>query len=133
MGLIYKIEIAGEVYIGSTKQKKLTMRQSEHNYAMRTIGKRDYNIYLYKFCREHNVEKIICELIEEVEDTELVLLEQEYISMIEPSLNSQRAYNTNEYNKEYNKQLIKKKSNCPECGKLMLKKHINRHIRNIHK
>ena len=132
MGFIYKIEVEGELYIGSTKNK-LYDRQGEHNYRMRTIGNRDYNIYLYRFCREKKVKKIICEMIEEVDDTELVLLEQEYIKMLEPSLNSHRAFQTEEEYKEQKNLHNKKKSNCPICGKEMLKNNINRHITNIHK
>jgi hypothetical protein len=100
MGFIYKIEVAGELYIGSTKNKYLSNRQGEHNYRMRTIHNKDYNIYLYRFCREKKVKKIICELLETVEDSELKILEQEYINMLEPKLNSQRAYRTQEQLKE---------------------------------
>ena len=127
MGFIYKIEVEGELYIGSTK-KKLYDRQSNHNHDLNNPNSKNYNTYLYRFCREKKVEKIICELIETVDDNELVLLEQEYINMLEPTLNTRRAYQTEEELLEYNK----KKSNCPICGKLMLKRHIKKHIRNIH-
>ena len=132
MGFIYKIEIDNELYIGSTKQKKLHKRQSQHNYILNNPNNKNYNLFLYRFCREKKVEKIICELIETVEDNELLLLEQEYIKMLEPSLNTNRAHRTNEEYLEQLKKQNNKKSNCPICNKKMLKKHINRHINTIH-
>jgi len=135
MGFIYKIEVEGELYIGSTKQK-LSQRQADHNYRFNNPNDRRYNLSLYKFCREHNVKKIICELIEEVNDSELKILEQEYITMLEPTLNSNRAYRTEEeylkQKKKYNDMYNKKKSNCPICNKEMLIICIKRHINRIH-
>ena len=135
MGFIYKIEIDGELYIGSTKNK-LYYRQSVHNHHLNNINSKKYNYYLYRFCREKKVEKIICEIIEEVYDNERVLLEQEYISMLEPSLNSQRAIRTEqekkEQTKEFNNKYRKIKSNCPICNKQMIKMSINRHIKLYH-
>jgi hypothetical protein len=133
MGFIYKIEVEGQLYIGSTKKKYLYKRQSQHNHCLNNPNNKDYNYPLYRFCREHNVKKIICELIEEVDDTELVLIEQEYMNMLEPTLNSQRAYRTEEEKKEQIRLKNNKKSNCPICDKLMLKNYIKRHIRNNHK
>ena len=137
MGIIYKIEVEGELYIGSTKKKYLSNRQALHNHVLNNPNNRSYNYPLYKFCREKKVEKIICELIEEVVDNELILLEQEYITMLEPSLNTNRAYQTKEERLEY-KNLHGKKQNkvkckCPMCGLEMLKKSIKRHIGRIHK
>ena len=131
MGFIYKIEIEGELYIGSTKNK-LSKRQSVHNYRLNNPNCKDYNIYLYKFCREKKVKKIICELIEEVYDNELILLEQEYIAMLETSLNSQRAFQTKEEKIEQMKEHNKIKSNCPICNKQFMKNSINRHIKSKH-
>ena len=130
MGFIYKIEVGEELYIGSTK-KKLYYRQSQHNYTLNNPNNKSYNYPLYKFCRTHNIEKIICELIETVDDNELLLLEQEYIKMLEPTLNIRRAYQTKEERKEQNR-LKNKKSKCPICDKLMIKKNINKHIGRIH-
>jgi hypothetical protein len=85
MGFIYKIEVAGELYIGSTKY--LCQRQNQHNCSLNNSNDKGYNYPLYRFCREHNVKKIICELLETVEDSELVLLEQEYINKLQPKIN----------------------------------------------
>ena len=133
MGFIYKIEVAGELYIGSTKEKYLCFRQKKHNQGLNNPICKNYNTYLYRFCREHNVSKIICELIEEVDDSELILIEQEYMNMLEPTLNIRRAFQTEEQRLEQKRLQDKKKSNCPICNKEMLKRGINRHIRRIHK
>ena len=133
MGIIYKIEVEGELYIGSTKQKYLSNRQSVHNCNLKNPNYKEYNIYLYKFCRNHNISKIICELIETVDDTELLLLEQEYINKLQPTLNTKRAYQTIEDRKEQIRLKNNKKSKCPICGLEMLKNNIKRHITNNHK
>ena len=106
MGFIYKIEVAGELYIGSTKNKYLSNRQALHNHVLNNSNHKKSNVYLYRFCREHNVSKIICELIETVENDELLLLEQEYIKMLEPTLNIRRAYQTEEEKIEYYKKKV---------------------------
>ena len=107
MGFIYKIEVEGELYVGSTKEKYLSNRQGQHNQGLNNPNYKNYNYPLYKFCREKKVKKIICELIVEADNNELVLLEQEYINMLEPTLNSQKAYRTEkekiEQRKEFNK------------------------------
>ena len=132
MGFIYKIEIDNQIYIGSTKNKYLSQRQQQHNHTLNNPNRKGYNSLLYKFCRTHNVSKIICELIETVDDTELKILEQEYINMLEPSLNTYRAYRTEEELKEQWKEKNNKKSKCPMCGLEINKKNIKRHIKNIH-
>ena len=133
MGFIYKIVIGNDLYVGSTKKKYLCDRQRHHNYYLNNPNSKNYNTYLYKFCRTHNIEKIICELIEEVDNNELVLLEQEYINMLEPSLNCKRAYRTIEDLKEQIRLKNNKKSKCPICDKEMYNRNIKTHIKNIHK
>ena len=133
MGFIYKIEIDNQIYIGSTKLKLLCKRQAIHNHDLNNPNSKNYNFYLYRFCREKKVKKIICEIIETVDDTKLRILEQEYMNMLEPTLNSQRAYRTEEERLEQKNLHSKKKSNCPICGLEMLKTSIYKHIRIIHK
>ena len=132
MGFIYKIEVGEECYIGSTKQKYLCKRQGQHNQGLNNPNNKNYNTYLYRFCREKKIEKIICEIIEEVDDTELVLLEQEYIKMLEPSLNIRRVYQTIEEHKEQWKEHNNMKSKCPMCSKEMYNRNIKQHIKNNH-
>ena len=95
MGFIYKIEVGEECYIGSTKNKYLCNRQRQHNYDLKKS-----NSYLYEFCREHKIEKIICELLEEVDNENIRIKEQEYIELLNPSLNVKRAFQTKEERKE---------------------------------
>ena len=132
MGFIYKIVVAGEIYIGSTKQKYLSQRQSYHNNNLINPNRRNYNNPLYKFCREHNVKKIICELIETVDNKNMVIKEQEKIDLLNPSLNTNRAFRTEEQRIEQIKKHNNIKDNCPICNKELIKNNINRHIRNIH-
>jgi hypothetical protein len=136
MGFIYRIVVAGEIYIGSTKVKYLCDRQSKHNQCLRNSNDKNYNLHLYRFCREHNIKKIICELIEIVDNENIFIKEQSYIDLLNPKINTNRAYQTEEQRIEQQKECNKKhnniKSNCPICGKLMIKNNINRHIRDIH-
>ena len=96
MGVIYKIVIGEECYIGSTKN--LIERQHKHNS---NLNSDNYTSPIYKFCREHKIEKIILELIEdEVEEEDLKIREQFYIDKLKPTLNAYRAYNTEEDTKQ---------------------------------
>ena len=133
MGFIYKIEIGEDFYIGSTKNNYLSQRQSYHNYSLNNPHRKNYNCPLYRFCREKKVKKIICELIEEVEDSELKIIEQEYMDMLEPSLNTYRAFQTKKQRLEQQKKQNEKKGNCPICNKEMRKNNINKHINTFNK
>ena len=134
MGFIYKIEIGEDLYIGSTKQKYLCNRQRDHNKGLNNPNCNYYNSFLYTFCREKKVNKIICELLETVENNKLLLLEQEYIKMLEPSLNTRKAYQTKKELKNYKSNFYKKqKTNCPICNKEMRKSSIKKHINTFHK
>ncbi len=132
MGFIYQIKVNNELYIGSTKQKYLSSRQGEHNKCLNNQNNKNYNNPLYRFCRTHNIEKIICELIVEADNNELKILEQEYMNKLNPKLNTYRAYRTEEELKEQIRLKNNKKSNCPICDKEMNKNYINRHIKSHH-
>tara|TARA_R110002094_G_C4748237_1_gene198317 strand:- start:124 stop:489 length:366 start_codon:yes stop_codon:yes gene_type:complete len=114
------------------KKRRKSQRQSSHNQGLRNPNSKDYNYLLYKFCRENNVEKIICELIETVDNENIFIKEQEYMDLLKPTLNHYRAFQTEEQKIEQKKEHTKIKANCPECGKEMIKNNINRHIRDIH-
>tara|TARA_R110000823_G_C15603605_1_gene465633 strand:+ start:101 stop:547 length:447 start_codon:yes stop_codon:yes gene_type:complete len=141
-GKIYKIEFNENVYIGSTIMNYLSNRQQKHNEDLRK-GK---NLKLYEECRKHNVEKIKCILIEEVDinnKSELSILEQNYINKLHPNLNMIKAFRSNEdikivhrkyskthYEKNKEKILTTKRNNNVECdicklilGKGSLKRH----------
>jgi hypothetical protein len=137
MAIIYKININGEFYIGNTRGKYLSNRQGQHNWTLRNPHSKDYNNPLYKFCRKHLVEKIICILIEdEIEEEYRFIKEQQYINIIKPTINERKAFQTEEEKKEdtnkNSKDKISKKNKCSICGKEMLNKSINRHIKTIH-
>ena len=153
MGFIYKIVIGEDIYIGSTKNKYLCNRQYTHNYKL----KNGCEYKLYKFCRENKVEKIICEMLEKVDNENIVIKEQEYIKMLEPSLNSHKAYQTieekkindkkyreenkdkikkyreenknrrKEYDKKYYEENKKGKIKCDKCGCMTSKINLKRH------
>jgi len=103
IGIVYKIEIGDEIYIGSTIEK-LKRRQTNHN-----SFRKSQNCKLYRKANDFNIKKIICIPLEEKEienEEEIRLLEQEYIDKLKPSLNSQIAYTgltKQEYKKHYNK------------------------------
>lgn len=135
MGCIYKIVVGEEIYIGSTKIKLLT-RQTKHNYRLNNPNDNGCNLPLYIFCREHNVKKIICELIETVDNENIFIKEQEYMDLLNPTLNTYRAFRTEEQRLTYDRERMKKrnkiKDNCPICNKELIKNNIKQHIRTIH-
>ena len=137
MGFIYKIVVGEDFYIGSTIKKYLSQRQKQHNYSLRTPYNNGYNYLLYKLCREHNVKKIICELIEIVDNENIKIKEQEYMDLLKPTLNHYRAFQTEEQKieqkKEHKKEYNKIKANCPICNTEMLRGSIKKHINKIHK
>ena len=149
-GIIYKIEICNEIYIGSTIQK-LNRRQNGHNFDLKRKNNK-----LQKLCRENDINNITLIEIEKVKinnKKELYIIEQDYINKLQPSLNSNRAIRTEEekkeqmkeiyknnkekikkYRKEYkknNKEKIKaydnKKVNCEFCGLELNNGNLYRH------
>jgi hypothetical protein len=90
MGYIYKIVINGETFIGATGNG-LIEAQNHHNCSLRRPHKKQCKSLLYKYCRENNVKKIICELIEEVQVVDIRIPKQFYIDLLKPSLNSYKA------------------------------------------
>ena len=141
MGFIYKIVIGEDLYIGSTKKKLLSNRQGQHNYCLRNND----NLPLYKFCRENKVEKIICEMLEKVDNENIVIKEQEYINKLNPTLNTNKANSTKEdrkktihksrekYKDKYNEKKReyynnnKEKIKCDKCGVMITKRYLKNH------
>ena len=142
-GIIYKIEICNEIYIGSTIEN-LIERERKHNYMLK---KKTFK--LYETCKTNDINNITLIEIEKVKinnKIELNIIEQKYINELQPSLNSKRAYRTeeerieqckkcdkNKYlkNKEKIKERVKKNSqikiNCEFCGKEMTTGNLSRH------
>ena len=156
IGIVYKIEIGEKIYIGSTI-KKLNQRQTLHNYKLRQNKDK---CKLYVECRKNGITEISCLLIEEKEienELEIRLLEQEYITKLQPTLNMSSACtgltteDKKEYNKEYDKKRyenkkeyfkeryennkkkikdrISEKINCPICNSVIRRDSLIRHQR----
>ena len=92
-GVIYKIEICNEIYIGSTIEK-INIRQKNHNHDLKRKNQK-----LQIFCRENNINKITLIELEKIKvnnKKELKIIEQEYINKLKPTLNTHRAYRTEE-------------------------------------
>jgi len=96
-GIIYKIEIGQELYIGSTTN--LTERQKKHNCNIKT-----YPNKLYQICRENNINNITLIELKKVKvenKKELLMIEQKYINELQPTLNTYNSIQTAEERKEY--------------------------------
>ena len=123
IGRIYKIEVnENDFYIGSTI-KSLKERETLHN---NRLNKNIRTNKLYEKCRENNITKIICILLEEKEvenKEEIRMLEQEYIKELQPTLNDRFAYITEEEKKNI------RKENCKEWRENK-KEHIKEYYEN---
>lgn len=73
MGQVYMIQVADEVYYGSTKQKYLSKRQARHNWNLRNKK----NQLLYKKCIDVGIERIKC--IKLYEGDDYLQVENQYI------------------------------------------------------
>ena len=105
-GIVYKIEIGDELYIGSTEEK-LCVRQGKHNYDLKKFPHRK----LYKACIDNGVDKIKCWWVADIvfnSYAERRAIEETYRKELNAKLNSCRCYITLEEKKEqhteYNKQ-----------------------------
>jgi len=104
-GMIYKIELQDEIYIGST-EVKLCERQSKHQYDLKHFPNRK----LYKKCIEQGITEIKLIWVADIEfnhTAEKRMIEEEYRKKLNGTLNSQRCYITEEERKE--QQQIKNK------------------------
>ena len=116
-GVIYKIEICNEFYIGSTIET-LKERQRKHNISLK---KKTYK--LYETCKANDITKITLIKIEKVKvnnKLELKIIEQKYINELQPTLNMLKAYRTEEEIKNYDKEY---RENNKEKERLRHKKY----------
>ena len=102
--IIYKIickdENIKEMYIGSTFNLNQRINEHKRHYKY----DRSKNIKLYKFIKDfENFKFEILETFECETKRQKEQKEQEYINKFLPSLNTQKAYITEEYKKERNK------------------------------
>jgi len=98
VGYVYKLyDENGNFYIGSctmTLKKRLVIHRSDS---------KKRNSKLYKYMREHGADKFKISLLEKVKfvDTdELRMKETEYFDMLQPQLNENRPYSTDEWRKD---------------------------------
>jgi len=104
---IYTIEsldkTTGEIklYVGSTEDWK--NRYDKHNSDFTCNSSRAYNYKLYKHLRDNNNSLVMNE-IDSCLINEKYIWEQEWMDRLCPDLNNQRAYNSDEYKQEYNRQ-----------------------------
>ncbi len=111
-GIIYKIEIGQELYIGSTREI-LIERERKHNYMLKNKN----IVKLYETCRTNNINKITLIEIEKVKvenKKELFIIEQKYINELQPTLNMCKAHRTEEERKEHQKEYDKNRPNKRE-------------------
>ena len=101
-GIVYKIEIGDELYIGSTEEQ-LCVRQGKHNYDLKKFPHRK----LYKACIDNGVDKIKCWWVADIvfnSFDERRAIEETYRKELNAKLNSNRCYVSQEEKKEQNKQ-----------------------------
>ena len=101
-GVIYYITTGNDIYVGSTNNFK--RRQKGHGDTIWYENSKDYNCKLYKTIRENNGEweMTIYEDNLSVTKDELRKYEEEIRLLLGATLNSRRAYSTQEQYKEYN-------------------------------
>jgi len=101
-GIVYKIEIGDELYIGSTEEK-LCVRQGKHNYELKKFPHRK----LYKACIDNGIDKIKCWWVADIvfnSFNERRAIEETYRKELNAELNTRRCYRSQEEKKEQNKQ-----------------------------
>jgi hypothetical protein len=101
-GIVYKIEVGDELYIGSTEQT-LCARQSCHNRDLKKFPHRK----LYKACIDNGINKIKCWWVADIvfnSFEERRVIEETYRKQLNAELNSVRCYRSQEEKKEYMKQ-----------------------------
>jgi hypothetical protein len=101
-GIVYKIEIGDELYIGSTEEK-LCKRQGKHNYDLKKKPHRK----LYKACIDNGINKIKCWWVADIifnSFEERRAIEETYRKELNAKLNSLRCYSSKEEKEEYQKQ-----------------------------
>ena len=117
-GIIYKIELDDEIYIGSTEQK-LCVRQSNHNEDLKRYPHRT----LYKKCIEQGMEYIKLIWVADIEfnsTAEKRAIEEEYRKELNAKLNMYKCYLSKDDKKEYRKEWY---SNHKEQSKNYYYKH----------
>ena len=136
-GVIYKITVGNEVYVGSTNDFK--QRKCQHKNTIYNENLINYNFKLYQKIRENNGEweMTIYEDNLSITKDKLCIREEEVRLLLGATLNGKRAYRTdkerreeqkiyNEKNKEKINEINKVKIKC-ECGSIIRRSDIAHH------
>jgi len=92
-----------DIYIGSCID--IRSRSKVHKYRCNKEDNKYYNLKLYQFIRANGGwDNFVIEQLCKCDVERLSQVEQEYIDKLNPSLNSKRSYNTEEYTKKFNKE-----------------------------
>jgi predicted GIY-YIG superfamily endonuclease len=140
--VIYKIEHMEKpdlLYVGSTTD--FIRRKSEHKYICANSNVKNYNLKLYQMIRDNDgwesfkimiIKEFPCE-----SKIQLIMEEEKYRKELQTTLNSCRAYRTNDEKKQYNidyhdknKEKKNEKITC-ECGCISLKQNMIRHKKSL--
>jgi hypothetical protein len=124
-----------DFYIGSTENMR--DRGYQHKTNCKNEKRPHYNAKVYKFIRANggwdNFQMVKIASVWGKATKSLFQIEQDYKDQYNPTLNTLRAYNSEEYTKEYRKEKNKEKIKC-ECGSTFRRDKKARHLRtNKHK
>jgi len=90
MALIYKISNPiNEVYVGSTKRKRINERVNEHKYRSKNEGKG----LIYDSIKKYGFNNHNFEVLAEVDEVDMIELEHFIIQEFNPKLNTVKKYN----------------------------------------
>ena len=136
----HKLDCKDEkIYIGSTCN--LNNRKRTHKHSCNNETDRNYNSNIYKYMRDNggydNFEFTILRVCEGEDKADRHELEQSFINVYEPNLNTINAKGVDiekkkewvEVNKEKIKERLKEKIEC-ECGSIVSQQNMPRHKRN---
>ena len=119
--VIYKLEINKEIYIGSTNNYK--RRLIQHKFCCNKKNNNKYYLPVYKFIRENGGWEIVKKSILYANKERLSLegqkkLEQTFIQVIKPSLNTHSSFQKFKIKADYDKNYHqnKKKYKCLCCN-----------------
>ena len=117
------------IYIGSTCN--FNDRISTHKHSCNNESDPSHNLNIYKYMRDNggydNFEFTILRLCEDEDKADRHKLEQSFINVYEPTLNTINAKGVNyEKRKEWEKERIRKKIEC-DCGSIVSQINIPRH------
>ena len=136
MKCVYKLKCRDptitEFYIGSTIN--FFERKKKHQTCSNSLKHKGYCSPLYMFINVNggfdNWEFEVIKEFKFITKKELNMNEQYYIELLKPNLNSNNAYGYDiDRKKNTQKDYELVNDNCPQCGKEMRKKNINKHIK----